>query len=226
MRTQVLRLPRVLALPPLSEAERQLFCDYIERRKPDPSIRERMQREIELQSSEYIKLGLPIGRAAEERRKTWLMFIKGPIGGWEKKGRRVRRKWDPAARRASLRFTVLVDFTGSRKTTLMYEGDLFEWWILRALATRQIRNFFECWYCGKISCKERSTARFCDDQCRMRYHLALRNKARLQRLPQGPRRVAHWKARKKGAEIGLIDMPIARRSAWEAAQRGWRRPQA
>lgn len=212
MRTLKLTLPRVLQLPPLSSWEKTLLCEYLSTDRMDPGLRERMQEEVARRSSRFIRIRLPEGRVAREDRRVWRMLIRGPFGGWERKGKRIRRKWDPAARRARLRFGLLVEFRRPLKATVVYEDDLLHWWILRLLATREIRKFFECWYCGRISWRERSSARFCNDRCRMRYHLAERNRGRLLRLPKGPRKVTYWKMRRKGAQIGLIDMPIARRS--------------
>lgn len=223
MRALKLKLQRVLQVPPLSSSEKTLLCEYLSKERIDPGLRERMQEEVARWSSRFIRIRLPDGKVAKEDRRVWRMLIRGPFGGWERKGKRIRRKWDPAARRARLRFGLLVEFRRLLKATVVYEDDLLHWWILRLLATREIRKFFECWYCGGITWRERSSAMFCNDRCRMRYHLALRNQARLRQLPKGPQKVAYWNARKKGVEVGLIDMPIARRS-WEAGRR--RRAQA
>jgi len=212
VRARTVSLPSLLRFPPLDAEEMSLVCEYLTRGRISPSLRERMQAEVKRQSSDFIQLQMPRGSKAAERRRNWRVLVRGPFGGWERKGKRIRRRWDPAARRFRLRFALLVESRDPLRVNLLYDGDLFEWWIARALVTGQMRNFFECWYCGKLTWRHRSSARFCNDRCRMRYHLAERNREKLLRLPLGRRQKAYREMLKKGAEVGLIDMPIARRS--------------
>ncbi len=205
-------VPR-LTFARLSSKEMSLFCEYVSKRNHIPSdLHRRMQDEIERQSTLQIKLRLPPGgQTGNKHRRVWRSLIRGPIGGWEQKGKRILRKWDPAARRIKLSFALLLEPRQRKRASFIYEGNLFEWWICRAVITGQIRQFFECWYCGNVAWGQRSGARFCNDRCRMRYHLAQRNQNRLRRLPPGQRRRAYWAMKEKGAEVGLIDMPIAQK---------------
>lgn len=220
MRTPTLRLPPCMGFPPLTVEEMSLLGELLTKDRISRSLRKRMEVEVKRQSSRLIGLRMPPESAAAIRRRgDWRVLIRGPIGGWERKGRRIRRKWDPAARRLRLSFALLIDSRSPSRANLLYDGDLFEWWIARTLVTGQIRSFFECWYCGKLTWRHRSSARFCNDRCRMRYHLAERNQEQLLLLPKGRAKRAYQELRRKGAEIGLIDMPIAVRLREEVRRR-------
>lgn len=215
---QAKTVPFAQFFPQLSDTEKSMFCKYLNTPKISRSLRKRMEKEIKRQSSWFVKLRLPSQDA--KKKKNLKLLISGPIGGWEKKGKRVRRKYDPADWMPILRFEVAMSFRHPRNARILYDDDLVQWWFVRAIATREIRMCFQCWYCGKIGWGERSTARFClEDDCKTRYHIAMRNQETLKRLPSGPRDKSYKEMRKSGAEVGLIDMPIAERSRREAIRK-------
>jgi len=213
VRTKSIRVSRLVQFPLLSTQEKTLLCQYLSRPRLDRNLKAQMQTELERQQTSYVRLQLPTNsRRCKERRRNWWHFIRGPIGGWEQKGKRVRRKWDPADRRFILSFAVIVESRKPLRAEMVYKGDVFEWWIARALVTGDIRQFFECWYCGKINWRKRSSARFCDDRCRSGYHRAMARPRSLMLLSPARQRKAYAEMHGRGTEVGLIDMPIASRS--------------
>lgn len=224
MPTRTIRSARLLKFVRLSANEKSLFREYLSEDRISASLRKRMKEEIKRQSDEFIELKLPRDdRRSCRRREDWRLRIRGPIGGWEQKGRRIRRKWDPARRPARLSFELIAEPHHRWRTRLVYDGDLFEWWILRLLATGEIRNFFACRYCGDTAWRQRSSAYFCSDRHRMLYHLAMRNRERLKALPPGRRMVEYRTMKERGAAIGLIDIFEVRRRSQEVRRQLARR---